>query len=155
MPRCTSVQDAISAEPERDWDMAALAAIGHVTERHLLRLFMEHAGVSPMQCLQAIRLERARQSLEHGASVTRRGRSRGLPLEPATAARVEPAVGRLAARCSGPSRAWVDGDEIHAGSARGRGARRAAEAHDGQRPVRPAPERLSIAPTSRPRSRLP
>jgi len=64
------VQDAISAEPERDWHMATLAAVGHVTERHLLRLFMDHAGVSPMQCLQAIRLERARQSLEHGASVT-------------------------------------------------------------------------------------
>jgi transcriptional regulator GlxA family with amidase domain len=64
------VQDAISAEPERDWDMGALAAVGHVTERHLLRLFMDHAGASPMQCLQTIRLERARQSLEHGASVT-------------------------------------------------------------------------------------
>jgi transcriptional regulator GlxA family with amidase domain len=64
------VQDAISAEPERDWDMAALACVGHVTERHLLRLFVEHAGASPMQCLQTIRLERARQSLEHGASVT-------------------------------------------------------------------------------------
>jgi transcriptional regulator GlxA family with amidase domain len=64
------VQDAIGAEPERDWDMAALACVGHVTERHLLRLFMDHAGASPMQCLQAIRLERARQSLEHGASVT-------------------------------------------------------------------------------------
>jgi transcriptional regulator GlxA family with amidase domain len=64
------VQDAIGAEPERDWSMAALADIGHVTERHLLRLFMDHAGESPMQCLQTIRLERARQSLEHGASVT-------------------------------------------------------------------------------------
>lgn len=64
------VQDAISAEPERDWTMAALARVGHVTERHLLRLFTDHAGASPMQCLQAIRLERARQSLEHGASVT-------------------------------------------------------------------------------------
>ena len=63
------VQDAISAEPERDWNMAALAALGHVTERHLLRLFTDHAGVSPLHCLQAIRIERARRSLEHGASV--------------------------------------------------------------------------------------
>jgi transcriptional regulator GlxA family with amidase domain len=31
---------------------------------------MDHAGVSPLHYLQAIRLERARQSLEHGASVT-------------------------------------------------------------------------------------
>lgn len=65
------VQDAVISSPERDWDMAALAAIGHTTERHLLRLFVEHAGVSPMHYLRSIRLERARQSLEYGASVTR------------------------------------------------------------------------------------
>ena len=65
------VQDAIVAKPERDWDMAALAGIGHATERHLLRLFTEHAGVSPLDYLRLIRLERARQSLEYGASVTR------------------------------------------------------------------------------------
>ncbi len=64
------VQDAIGAEPGRDWSMETLAAVGHVTGRHLLRLFMDHAGVSPLHYLQAIRLERARQSLEHGASVT-------------------------------------------------------------------------------------
>ena len=65
------VQDAIINEPERDWNMAALAHTAHTTERHLLRLFIEHARVSPLRYLQAIRLERARQALEHGASVTR------------------------------------------------------------------------------------
>jgi transcriptional regulator GlxA family with amidase domain len=65
------VQDAIITRPERDWDMAALAAVGHATERHLLRLFIDHAGVSPLYYLRSIRLERARQSLECGASVTR------------------------------------------------------------------------------------
>jgi transcriptional regulator GlxA family with amidase domain len=64
------VQDAIVNEPERDWNMAALARTGHTTERHLLRLFIEHAQVSPLQYLQAIRLERARQALERGTSVT-------------------------------------------------------------------------------------
>ncbi len=64
------VQDAISAAPEQDWDMAAMAALGHVTERHLLRLFVHHAGVSPLQFLEAIRIERARQLLEHGSNVT-------------------------------------------------------------------------------------
>lgn len=64
------VQDAIHAEQERDWDMVSLAAVGHVTERHLLRLFIEHTGLSPLQYLQTIRLERARQSIERGASVT-------------------------------------------------------------------------------------
>jgi AraC-like DNA-binding protein len=65
------VQDAIIDEPERDWNMATLAQAGHTTERHLLRLFIEHAQVSPLQYLRAIRLERARQALEHGESVTR------------------------------------------------------------------------------------
>jgi transcriptional regulator GlxA family with amidase domain len=65
------VQDALSARPERNWDMASMAAVGHVTERHLLRLFLRHAGVSPLNYLRAIRLVHARQSLEHGASVTR------------------------------------------------------------------------------------
>jgi transcriptional regulator GlxA family with amidase domain len=65
------VQDAIIARPDREWDMSALAAIGNTTERHLLRLFLEHACVSPLHYLRMIRLERARQSLEFGASVTR------------------------------------------------------------------------------------
>jgi transcriptional regulator GlxA family with amidase domain len=50
--------------------MDALARAGHTTERHLLRMFIVHAGVSPLQYLQAIRLERARQALEHGTTVT-------------------------------------------------------------------------------------
>jgi len=65
------VQNAISAEPERDWDMATLAQIGHVTERHLLRLFLQNAGVSPLNYLRALRLELARESIDHGASVAR------------------------------------------------------------------------------------
>ena len=64
------VQDAIVSEPRRDWNMAELARAGHTTERHLLRLFSEHARVSPLQYLQAIRLERAKRALEHGSSVT-------------------------------------------------------------------------------------
>ena len=71
------VQDAIIAEPERDWDMTSLAAAGHATERHLLRLFTDHAGISPLQYLRMIRLERARQSLEVGASVTRAAEAAG------------------------------------------------------------------------------
>ena len=65
------VQDAIMTEPDRDWTMTGLAQTAHTTRRHLLRLFLAHAGVSPLQYLRAIRLERARQALEHGASVTR------------------------------------------------------------------------------------
>jgi transcriptional regulator GlxA family with amidase domain len=58
-------------KPDHDWSMAALAAVGNTTERHLLRLFIENAAVSPLHYLRLIRLERARQSLEYGATVTR------------------------------------------------------------------------------------
>jgi AraC-like DNA-binding protein len=42
-----------------------------VSERLLLRLVREHAGVTPLEQLESIRLERARKSLERGDSVTR------------------------------------------------------------------------------------
>jgi len=71
------VQNAVSAEPERNWDMASMAAIGHVTERHLLRLFLANAGVSPLNYLRAIRLEVARESIDHGASVARAAEKAG------------------------------------------------------------------------------
>jgi transcriptional regulator GlxA family with amidase domain len=71
------VQDAIVTRPDHDWDMAGLAAVGHATERHLLRLFIDHAGVSPLHYLRLIRLERARQSLERGASVTHAAEAAG------------------------------------------------------------------------------
>jgi transcriptional regulator GlxA family with amidase domain len=51
--------------------MASLAAVANTTERHLLRLFVEHAGVSPLDYLRSIRLERARQCLEFGTNVNR------------------------------------------------------------------------------------
>jgi len=70
-PTVHRVQHAILNEPGRDWNMAALARTAHTTERHLLRLFIEHARLSPLRYLQAIRLERARRALDHGASVTR------------------------------------------------------------------------------------
>jgi transcriptional regulator GlxA family with amidase domain len=70
-PTVHRVQDAVVSEPQRDWDMGSLAEVGHVAERHLLRLFIDHAGISPLHYLRLIRLELARQSLEYGATVTR------------------------------------------------------------------------------------
>ncbi len=76
-PAVHRVQDAVCADPARDWSMAALAEVGHVTQRHLLRLFATHAAVSPLHYLQAIRLERAKQTLAAGASVTRAAQEAG------------------------------------------------------------------------------
>jgi transcriptional regulator GlxA family with amidase domain len=64
-------QDAVCERPGDDWTLASLADAAHVTTRHLLRLFAEHAAVSPMTYVEKIRLERARQALSGGASVTR------------------------------------------------------------------------------------
>jgi transcriptional regulator GlxA family with amidase domain len=69
-PAVHRVQDAVSERPTEEWDMASLCAVAHVTERHLQRLFAEHAGVSPLHYLERIRLEHARRSLINGASVT-------------------------------------------------------------------------------------
>jgi transcriptional regulator GlxA family with amidase domain len=76
-PAVHRVQDAVCADPAREWTMTALAEVGHVTQRHLLRLFTTHAAVSPLAYLQAIRLERAKQTLNRGASVTRAAQEAG------------------------------------------------------------------------------
>ena len=64
------VQDAVSADPQRDWTMTLLADTAFVTQRHLLRLFSEHTDTSPLNYVRAIRLERARLALQRGDSVT-------------------------------------------------------------------------------------
>ena len=76
-PAVHRVQDAISAEPARDWTMALLAATAFVTERHLLRLFCTHTSASPLDYVRAIRLERARQNLQRGDSVSRAAQDAG------------------------------------------------------------------------------
>ena len=94
------VQDAISAEPDRDWDMPAMAAVGHVTERHLLRLFVQHAGVSPLHfCRSSGWSARASRSSTARASRTQR-RSRASARACTCAAR---GTGNGAARLAMPN----------------------------------------------------
>jgi transcriptional regulator GlxA family with amidase domain len=64
------VQNAILAAPSVDWDVAAMARVARLQPRHLGRLFLRHAGLSPLAYLVGIRVERARRALEGGASVT-------------------------------------------------------------------------------------
>ena len=71
------VQAAVSGDPEHDWNMPEMARLGHVTERHLLRLFIRHAGVSPLQFLRTVRLERARQLIERGTGIGRAAQEAG------------------------------------------------------------------------------
>ena len=69
-PALHRAQDAVCERPDAGWTLDSLAAAAHVTSRHLLRLFADHAEVSPMTYVEKIRLERARQELTRGASVT-------------------------------------------------------------------------------------
>jgi transcriptional regulator GlxA family with amidase domain len=64
------VQDAVLADPQREWTAELLAGVGAVSVRHLDRLFLEHVGIRPRQFLTDVRLERARVALGQGRSVT-------------------------------------------------------------------------------------
>ncbi len=62
-PAIHRVQDAIVAEPARDWSNAQLAQIACTSERHLTRLFREHAGTGIVDYLHRIRVALARDLL--------------------------------------------------------------------------------------------
>ncbi|GAB2480427.1 helix-turn-helix domain-containing protein [Comamonas humi] len=64
------VQDAVSQRPAAGWTVPAMAEVAHVTPRHLARLFLEHAGIAPLQYLRRIRLATAEAALRSGSGVT-------------------------------------------------------------------------------------
>lgn len=64
------VQDAVGADPQDAWSVPRMAAVGHTSPRHLTRLFLEHAGIAPLQYLRRIRLAVAQAALASGRNVT-------------------------------------------------------------------------------------
>ncbi|WP_291992168.1 helix-turn-helix domain-containing protein [Candidatus Accumulibacter sp. ACC003] len=62
-PALHRAQDAIAQDPVRSWSLAELAACAHVSERHLTRLFAEHAGIGVVAYQQRLRIARARELL--------------------------------------------------------------------------------------------
>jgi len=64
------VQDAVSQQPAQDWNLPRMAEVAHTSPRHLARLFIEHAGVAPLQYLRRIRLAVAQTALQSGHNVT-------------------------------------------------------------------------------------
>ncbi|MBP1851253.1 GlxA family transcriptional regulator [Rhizobium halophytocola] len=62
-PAIHRVQDAIIAMPSQDWSLERLAAIGHVSARHLSRLFREHTGMSVIDYINLMRVTLARDIL--------------------------------------------------------------------------------------------
>lgn len=63
-PAVHRAQDAIARDPSRRWSADQLAAVAHVSARHLSRLFVEHAGVGLVEYQQRLRLARARMLLD-------------------------------------------------------------------------------------------
>ncbi|EON10690.1 GlxA family transcriptional regulator [Pandoraea sp. SD6-2] len=62
-PALHRVQDAIAADPAHDWTLATMADIACASERHVTRLFREHAGVAPIDYLHRLRIALAREML--------------------------------------------------------------------------------------------
>lgn len=69
-PALHRVQDAIGQQPQAPWNVPAMAEVAHTSPRHLTRLFLEHAGIAPLQYLRRIRLATAEAALQSGHNVT-------------------------------------------------------------------------------------
>jgi len=62
-PGLHRVQDALAADPVRDWSVAQMAQIACSSPRHLSRLFQEYTGASPLDHLHGLRVALARELL--------------------------------------------------------------------------------------------
>ncbi len=63
-PAIHRAQDAIMADPARDWSLPGLAGIAHLSERHLSRLFREHVGLSVVDYVNLMRVTLAQELLK-------------------------------------------------------------------------------------------
>ena len=64
-PAVHRVQDAIAKNPALDWSSTRLAAVACTSPRNLTRLFAEHAGCSPLDYVQRLRIALARELVTH------------------------------------------------------------------------------------------
>lgn len=55
-PAVHRVQDAIAANPAKDWSLDELARVACVSPRHLARLFKQHTGLGPVEFRQRMQL---------------------------------------------------------------------------------------------------
>jgi transcriptional regulator GlxA family with amidase domain len=65
-PAVHAVQTAVLEAPGEDWSLERMAALAHVTPRHLARLFREHAGVTPREHVEQVRLALAQDARKTG-----------------------------------------------------------------------------------------
>jgi transcriptional regulator GlxA family with amidase domain len=62
-PAVHRVQDAISTAPTQPWTVARMADAAHTSSRNIARLFVEHAGCTPLDYLHQVRFALARELL--------------------------------------------------------------------------------------------
>lgn len=62
-PAIHRAQDAVGADPSREWSVETLARIAATSPRHLSRLFNEHAGMSVVEYVNRMRIALARDLL--------------------------------------------------------------------------------------------
>ncbi len=67
-PALHRVQDAVTARPQHGWSVQALAALAHVTPRHMTRLFQEHLHTTPRRYVEQLRVALAVHALRRGAT---------------------------------------------------------------------------------------
>jgi transcriptional regulator GlxA family with amidase domain len=60
-PTLHRVQDAIIKDPAAQWSASRLASVACMSSRNLARLFAEHAGCSPLDYVQRLRVALARE----------------------------------------------------------------------------------------------
>ena len=60
------MQSAVLEAPGEDWSLERMAGLAHVTPRHLTRLFREHAGMTPREHVEHVRLALAQQARAAG-----------------------------------------------------------------------------------------
>ena len=65
-PAVHRVQEAVSADPRTGWTLLKMAKVACVTPRHLNRLFVEHAGLTPRDYVEKVRLTIADHALHAG-----------------------------------------------------------------------------------------
>jgi transcriptional regulator GlxA family with amidase domain len=64
-PALHRVQDAIAADPARDWSVEAMADVACTSARNLTRLFARYAGGQPLDYVHRLRVALARELIAH------------------------------------------------------------------------------------------
>jgi transcriptional regulator GlxA family with amidase domain len=57
------LQDAIATDPAHPWNLEELARLGYASPRHIVRLFREHTGSTPLEYINRLRIAVAKQLL--------------------------------------------------------------------------------------------